>query len=246
MAAAKIKKALENFQPFKVTFDTLDVFQYKKSATIWLKPKTAKDEILQLQKLLQELFPHCSELSKISEEGFTPHLTVGNIFTKKDNIQEIMESFRQNWVPMEFVVSEVHLIARQEIEPFSIRYSVPFGPSSKIKVGPKLRFPYSAQVNPYRFNVKQGEWLSDSSVCETIPKKTLSIVTYNVLFDLHTPELIFTQERTPYLLKELEKTDADLIALEEVTKPFLKVKADFLKKCVLKKKYKQKKKGLTS
>lgn len=45
--------------------------------------------------------------------------------------------------------------------------------------------------------------------------KLLRVVTFNVLFDMHTPELIHTQHRVPVLLDLLNKTDAHVRVVEE-------------------------------
>jgi uncharacterized protein (UPF0248 family) len=46
---------------------------------------------------------------------------------------------------------------------------------------------------------------------------SLTIASYNVLIDVHHPDQIQTKKRLPAILAELRKTDADIIALQEVT-----------------------------
>jgi poly(A) polymerase len=45
----------------------------------------------------------------------------------------------------------------------------------------------------------------------------LTIVSYNILSNLYDADLIYTDKRLPVILSELAKTDADIIALQEVT-----------------------------
>ncbi|HEX8702471.1 MAG TPA: poly(A) polymerase [Myxococcaceae bacterium] len=49
----------------------------------------------------------------------------------------------------------------------------------------------------------------------------LTIASLNVLFDLYEPELLDTRRRTRAAISLLRMVDADVIALQEVTKPFL-------------------------
>jgi len=54
-----------------------------------------------------------------------------------------------------------------------------------------------------------------------ILQKPLKIVTWNVLFDEYTSELIHTKQRIPIIIQYLKQMDADIIGLQEVTRPFL-------------------------
>jgi poly(A) polymerase len=46
---------------------------------------------------------------------------------------------------------------------------------------------------------------------------SLTIASYNVLIDVHHPDRIQTKKRLPAIVAELRKTDADIIAIQEVT-----------------------------
>lgn len=61
--------------------------------------------------------------------------------------------------------------------------------------------------------------LSDTAMhgnCVSLPS-SITVVTYNVLFDLHHKEKIFTKFRRPLLLEQLRNSNADIICLQEVT-----------------------------
>lgn len=48
--------------------------------------------LIRLQSELEKAFPHCNDLSQISENGFTPHLSVANDFRKAVRFQFHTES----------------------------------------------------------------------------------------------------------------------------------------------------------
>ncbi|MCP3143552.1 poly(A) polymerase [Pyxidicoccus xibeiensis] len=77
----------------------------------------------------------------------------------------------------------------------------------------------------YRFDARTSTWVESSAQADdTRPRPSpeqLTLVTFNVLFDLHDAEKLATERRTPATLAQLQTLDADLIALQEVTAPFL-------------------------
>jgi poly(A) polymerase len=66
----------------------------------------------------------------------------------------------------------------------------------------------------YQFDNTWKPWIAESK-SESID--SLTIASYNVLIDVHHSERIQTHKRLPAILAELRKTDADIIALQEVT-----------------------------
>jgi uncharacterized protein (UPF0248 family) len=75
----------------------------------------------------------------------------------------------------------------------------------QVKFNPRTVYQYDCEWKPF--------------ICEGKSKSidSLTIASYNVLIDVHHPELIQTNKRLPAILSELRKTDADIIALQEVT-----------------------------
>ena len=53
------------------------------------------------------------------------------------------------------------------------------------------------------------------------PLPVISVCSFNILFDLYDAELLHTPERIVLLCAELERVDADIIGLQEVTPPLL-------------------------
>ncbi|WP_309739768.1 poly(A) polymerase [Chamaesiphon sp. OTE_20_metabat_361] len=76
-----------------------------------------------------------------------------------------------------------------------------------------------AQFQPrdiYRYD-RNGWKLFTGTLKPVRLAKNLTIVTYNILSNLHDADKIKTDKRLPVILDELAKTDADIIALQEVT-----------------------------
>ena len=71
-------------KPFKIKFEKLDYFTHGKSNhTLWLKPETIPNNALMIleDRLIEKLkdvgFPEFDDLIKIGNEGFKPHLSLG-------------------------------------------------------------------------------------------------------------------------------------------------------------------------
>ncbi|MFL5346255.1 MAG: poly(A) polymerase [Hyalangium sp.] len=77
----------------------------------------------------------------------------------------------------------------------------------------------------YRYDSKALSWVEASQAStspETLPAlEELTVASLNVLFDLYDPDLLDTRRRTVAAINLLRSVDADLIALQEVTPPFL-------------------------
>ncbi|MCP3097484.1 RNA repair domain-containing protein [Myxococcus sp. K15C18031901] len=75
----------------------------------------------------------------------------------------------------------------------------------------------------HRFDAGLGEWVGTPATASvTAAPSALTVATFNVLFDLYDAELLATERRTPAALALLAEQDADVIALQEVTPPFLR------------------------
>ena len=86
------------------------------------------EAVLSLQQRLQETFPTCSDLSTISNQGFTPHLSLGQ-FRPRD-VESFVARLRQNWTEIVFQVTDVALISRSgRDDPFVVRKTVPLAES---------------------------------------------------------------------------------------------------------------------
>lgn len=104
---------------FDVTLAAFRYFRhYEWSHTIWLDPEPA-GSWHQLHAALVRRFPDCIESSKY-ENGFTPHLSVG-----QSRSAEIAGTFQQKWTPLAWRVTELALVARPDRQPFEVIRTVP-------------------------------------------------------------------------------------------------------------------------
>jgi poly(A) polymerase len=123
LALEIIVPALAKLKPFKVTLTNFQTFTHRKSTTAWLRPVAEPENALhELQAVLQSLFPQCDEQSNRSEEGFTPHLSIGQFASETEALAKL-----PGWHPISFTVDSIALVARREGKAFAVRYQVPLG-----------------------------------------------------------------------------------------------------------------------
>ncbi|WP_310481435.1 poly(A) polymerase [Chamaesiphon sp. VAR_48_metabat_403] len=68
------------------------------------------------------------------------------------------------------------------------------------------------------YTYDRDEWKVFTGTVKSVAlDNTLTIVSYNILSNLHDADKIHTDKRLPVILSELAKTNADIIALQEVT-----------------------------
>ncbi|WP_223645274.1 poly(A) polymerase [Corallococcus sp. EGB] len=98
------------------------------------------------------------------------------------------------------------------------------GPAEEPAQPPPVAVPGFTPLPAWKYDGRSGAWAQASSAPgPSLPAAaTLTVVTFNVLFDLYDAELLATERRTPAALALLRETDADVIALQEVTPAFLR------------------------
>eukprot|EP01126_Amoeba_proteus_P041982 TRINITY_DN453_c0_g2_i1.p1 TRINITY_DN453_c0_g2~~TRINITY_DN453_c0_g2_i1.p1 ORF type:complete len:380 (-),score=80.44 TRINITY_DN453_c0_g2_i1:108-1247(-) len=130
-ASAVFSEILADFRPFHVEFHKFDFFSHGKSCTIFLKPSFVSEDddelfpLKNLQEKLQDGFPFCDDLSNISENGYQPHLTVGQ-FADSETSRLQCHKFHQQFIPITFIVDKIHLISRTVDGPFQIQKTICF------------------------------------------------------------------------------------------------------------------------
>ncbi|RKH70293.1 endonuclease [Corallococcus interemptor] len=94
-------------------------------------------------------------------------------------------------------------------------------PAEEPASAPSPSVPGFTSLPAWRFD--SGSWreASNTQAHALPPPSTLTVATFNVLFDLYDAELLATERRTPAALSLLRETGADVIALQEVTPSFL-------------------------
>ncbi|WP_257460766.1 poly(A) polymerase [Archangium lipolyticum] len=108
-----------------------------------------------------------------------------------------------------------------------------FDPPEEPAPPPALPPPLPVETTPrftplpfYRYDTRANAWAGAERMIggtEALPSPAeLTVATFNVLYDLYDPELLDTGRRTSAAISLLRSVDADIIALQEVTEPFLR------------------------
>jgi len=105
-----LQDELKDFPAFTIKFNELGYFAHGKKGILWAKPELTGNQLVELENKIQKVFPFCDDQTKKSEEGFHPHLTLGNFDTKIIDAKKT--EFQAKWTPKEFTVTEVNIIKR--------------------------------------------------------------------------------------------------------------------------------------
>ncbi|CAF0904651.1 unnamed protein product [Didymodactylos carnosus] len=94
-------------------------FNQKNTCTFHLSPNFP-EKILELQQCIENIIPTYNELSKKSNDGFKPHLTLGQVSSHQ--INKILSDLKSDWKTIEFDLDEVYFISREnDDDPFIIK-----------------------------------------------------------------------------------------------------------------------------
>ncbi|MEK7485207.1 MAG: poly(A) polymerase, partial [Planctomycetota bacterium] len=117
---------------------------HAKSVTLWLVPETEPPEaLIHLQSILQKLFPQWQQSNPAPEKRFSPHLTLAKFSLNSTSEEEIlawMKQWQEEWKVLQFTVSEIALIHRQNQDPFEIK--------EEVCLGEKLVLPFIHKAPP--------------------------------------------------------------------------------------------------
>eukprot|EP00051_Salpingoeca_urceolata_P029836 m.491184 g.491184 ORF g.491184 m.491184 type:complete len:190 (+) comp29422_c0_seq1:367-936(+) len=126
--AARLGAALGGVKPFRLTLADFAFFKHKSKCSMHCAPVCEPADSLQvLQRALIREYPECDDLCKRGDDGFHPHLTVGQWRDSRAADRAIDGFKRDGWEPIEFTVNEVHLITRDGDTPFEFRHRIPLG-----------------------------------------------------------------------------------------------------------------------
>ena len=107
----EFKELCSHIKPFEISFRNLRYFHHKhQNFTIWLNPEPYI-LINHLQAELLKVVPDCDDVNK-HKNGFTPHLSVGQIKGKKPLIK-IIDKLQNSWKELKFTLNSVYFISRE-------------------------------------------------------------------------------------------------------------------------------------
>ncbi|WP_224372507.1 poly(A) polymerase [Hyalangium versicolor] len=200
-AETLLEEAVRNLEPFQVTLSGFSHFEHRGSMTAWLRPEDRPHGALKsLQAALQAALPQCDEQGRKSENGFTPHLSVGQLpRSSPAEIRRTLSAWERDWKPFTFEAREICLISRRGEEPFEVRRRVQLGGGKRPGSGasPPPSAPGTGAVQPAirtgptegtgpsqektgllrQVLVSRGEWESD----EAHQKRTAAVTQLGAL-----------------------------------------------------------------
>jgi 2'-5' RNA ligase len=128
--AARFSAVCSGVERWRLELAAVRFFRHgREGYTLWLAPEP-KAALVRLQALLESVVPECDDVSR-RQEGFTPHLSIGQIRGER-YMSRLKEALQAAWQPMAFTVSEISLIWRREPpdDVFRVGRSVRLGSSS--------------------------------------------------------------------------------------------------------------------
>jgi RNA 2',3'-cyclic 3'-phosphodiesterase len=110
--AAQFAAACADLTSFDITLARFDTFrQPRQHYALWLAPEP-QDALVALQAALWQVVPDC-DATRRHAHGFTPHLSVGQA-RGSAAIGQTLAALQRSWTPLSFMISEVHLIWRNQ------------------------------------------------------------------------------------------------------------------------------------
>jgi 2'-5' RNA ligase len=119
--AQRLRNAISNCQPFQVSLDSLGTFGGNSRGVLWLYPRSYRENdnvidesyeepLIQLQALLEQEFPTCTEQRKSGQ--FTPHMTLSHFASLED--AQTAQAQTEAWWPtnITFDVNQIYLLQR--------------------------------------------------------------------------------------------------------------------------------------
>jgi len=72
-----------------------------------------------------QVYPYCNEITKLSPQGWQPHVTLGK-FKNKTTASNLIKTYT-TYQPVEFMVTQINILSRIDSEPYEIRKTIPIG-----------------------------------------------------------------------------------------------------------------------
>eukprot|EP00727_Mastigamoeba_balamuthi_P000715 m51a1_g10640 hypothetical protein (1092) ;mRNA; r:11564-15406 len=213
--APAIAAALARTRPFKVTLSSFRFFQHSpKSFTMWLAPEPA-GRLCEVRRLLDEALPG---VGVKREEGYTPHLSVGQWRASRSAVEAVQAQLGSTWSSVTFVVDRLCVITRRAESPFSVRLEIPLGCAS---------LPASPAAPSDRSSVSwDGSCWSpadSASRFSIAPGGTLKFATWNVMEGRFSPAGCEVRLRAAAIVRALRELSPDVVGLQEVDPEMLEL-----------------------
>lgn len=108
----KFSDVCKFIEPFEIFLRQFNFFKHgKQKFTMWLSPEPI-ELIKNFQATILEVVPDCNDVNKF-EHGFTPHLSVGQIQSKK-KLEETIKMLQKKWSAIHFFLNEIYFISREK------------------------------------------------------------------------------------------------------------------------------------
>jgi len=121
----KFCEICQNIESFTVNLKVFRSFHHnRQNYTLWLDPEP-KELIISLQANLIKIVPDCNDLNNF-ENGYTPHLSVGQVKGKL-NLLKTIELLQKQWKEISFPLKKIYFISRENVKDssFSIVQEIP-------------------------------------------------------------------------------------------------------------------------
>jgi len=107
----EFERLCSHLEPFEIFFRNFKYFHHRhQNYIIWLNPEPY-GLINHLQIELLKVVPDCDDINK-HKNGFTPHLSVGQIKGKK-NLIRVIDKLQNSWKELKFTLNSVYFISRE-------------------------------------------------------------------------------------------------------------------------------------
>ncbi|MFH9548325.1 poly(A) polymerase [Streptomyces sp. NPDC017435] len=93
--------------------------------------------------------------------------------------------------------------------------------AGRVREARRLRAPFFTARTPHAFDAATGRWIPAAHAPGGTVRDRIRVLTWNTLWDRYDSHRIDTARRRPLLLDELERADADVIALQEAERGLL-------------------------
>jgi 2'-5' RNA ligase len=106
-----LEAACAELPPLAIELAGFRFFSHPRAGwTLWLEPRPAAP-LIELNRRLEALFPDCDDARR-HPQGFTPHLSVGQVRGSKDEMLRVLAELEARWKPLSFRAEGASVICR--------------------------------------------------------------------------------------------------------------------------------------